>query len=540
MQYKTHPFPHQEKALERFKDSQFFGLFWEMGTGKSKTAIDIASYKYETGQIDRVIVVAPNSVHQQWIDEQFPAHCNVNYKGFTYHTDHSKRFEDALKAFFTSLDEGVFLPVLALHIEAFQYKTIEPLILRYCKGKRVFWVIDEATRIKNPKANCTQRITALRHVTNSSACVLTGTSLAKGPLGVWSIMEFLKKGLMGCSYTAFEKRHAVMKKMNLEFVKQGRTISYQKDVLINEDFFKRMKAVFEREKRNKGELRGADFQRIAFANNITMEDAIFIEKSSAFSRYKGIDKLKTMLSPVVSFLKKEECIELPEKVYKEVVLPLGKEQRRILKELQKYSVATYGNETLTIQHKVNLQIRGLQVCGGFFPKEVEGEERFICEPINEKNNKLEYIKDLIDELGDQSFIVWAVFVPELEMLCKELQPLVSTGLLYGGTDKGEREKVIEDFKAGKIQCLVANPQVGGYGLNFQNAGTQIWYSRNYSTEARLQAEDRSHRINVKNSPVYIDLVYDVAFEQDVLRVTKEGRDMNSYFNSKSVHDLLEV
>jgi len=35
------PYAHQVEAFERFKDSEFFGLFCDMGTGKSKIAIDI-------------------------------------------------------------------------------------------------------------------------------------------------------------------------------------------------------------------------------------------------------------------------------------------------------------------------------------------------------------------------------------------------------------------------------------------------------------------------------------------------------------------
>ena len=541
--FKTKPFPHQSEALDRFCKKPFFGLFWEMGTGKSKTAIDIAAYKYLNEQIDRVIVVAPNAVHQQWIDEQFPAHCCVPWKGFVYRTMHTKKYTKAMESFFETIaasDRDAFLPVLSVHIEAFQYEYVEPFIERFCKGARILWIVDEATRIKNPKALCTKRITRLRNTGSAQACVLTGTSLAKGPLGVWSIMEFLDRGIMGCTYTAFERKHSVLKKMSIDVKTRGGVTSFQKDVLINEAFFRRVKSALNRKRNEKGkELDGSDYQFIAMSFDLSMEDTLFIDKSSVFTRFKNIEPLKRQLSSVVAFLRKEECLQLPEKVYKEIVLPLGAEQKRILKELQRYAVATYGDEVLTVQHKVVLQTRGLQVCGGFFPQE-QKDGGTLCVPIHEKNAKLEYIKELIDELGEQQFIVWAVFVPEIKMLAENLKDLVSLGTLYGETEQKEREQTITAFKEGRIQCLVANPKVGGFGLNFQNAGAQIWYSRSYSTETRLQAEDRSHRINVTQSPVYIDLVYDVQFEKDVLRVTKEGRDMNAYFNSKTVKNLLEV
>ena len=69
---KTVPFDHQVTAYNRFKDSEYFALFADMGTGKSKIAIDIGAYKYNTGQIEAMLIIAPNNVHLQWEREQFP------------------------------------------------------------------------------------------------------------------------------------------------------------------------------------------------------------------------------------------------------------------------------------------------------------------------------------------------------------------------------------------------------------------------------------------------------------------------------------
>ena len=46
--YKSVPFDHQKKALEEGKDRINFAYFMEMGTGKTKVAIDNANYLYLT------------------------------------------------------------------------------------------------------------------------------------------------------------------------------------------------------------------------------------------------------------------------------------------------------------------------------------------------------------------------------------------------------------------------------------------------------------------------------------------------------------
>ena len=63
---KTKPFNHQAKALELGHKQRVFAYFMEMGTGKTKVAIDNSNYLYENGEINDVIVIAPNSVYRNW------------------------------------------------------------------------------------------------------------------------------------------------------------------------------------------------------------------------------------------------------------------------------------------------------------------------------------------------------------------------------------------------------------------------------------------------------------------------------------------
>lgn len=55
---------HQQYALDKYKDREFFGLLFPCGTGKSLTAIKIAEAK------DRpVLLIAPNALCKQWAEE---------------------------------------------------------------------------------------------------------------------------------------------------------------------------------------------------------------------------------------------------------------------------------------------------------------------------------------------------------------------------------------------------------------------------------------------------------------------------------------
>lgn len=55
---------HQQYCIDKYKDRPFFGLLFDMGLGKTLTAIKIAEEK------DRpVLIIAPNALCQQWEEE---------------------------------------------------------------------------------------------------------------------------------------------------------------------------------------------------------------------------------------------------------------------------------------------------------------------------------------------------------------------------------------------------------------------------------------------------------------------------------------
>lgn len=55
---------HQLYAVDKYKDKPFFGLLFDMGLGKSLTAIKIAEAKERP-----VLIIAPNALCEQWAEE---------------------------------------------------------------------------------------------------------------------------------------------------------------------------------------------------------------------------------------------------------------------------------------------------------------------------------------------------------------------------------------------------------------------------------------------------------------------------------------
>ena len=72
--FKTKPFKHQADALNESWAAEYYALFMEMGTGKSKVAIDNIGLLYEQGELDAALVIAPKGVYDNWVKGEFPAH----------------------------------------------------------------------------------------------------------------------------------------------------------------------------------------------------------------------------------------------------------------------------------------------------------------------------------------------------------------------------------------------------------------------------------------------------------------------------------
>ena len=86
---------HQIQALQRMAGRSSYALFMEQGTGKTWALLADAERLYAKGQIDCLLVVAPNGVHTNWINREIPAHIQGNIVARAIHQDTRSAFQAA-------------------------------------------------------------------------------------------------------------------------------------------------------------------------------------------------------------------------------------------------------------------------------------------------------------------------------------------------------------------------------------------------------------------------------------------------------------
>lgn len=203
--YKTTPYEHQRNALIKGAKELNFAYFLEMGTGKTKVAIDNVAYLYQEKLINTAIVIAPNSVYKNWIKEIETHSPITDYTMFIWKDDVKINYQ---------IDK---LNYVLMNIEALSHKSGFEFLLKLVidTGQKAMMIIDESTTIKNDKAKRSKNICKLSpHVKYKR--ILTGSPVTKSPLDLYQQCAFLSKDLLGYpSFVAFRARYAVMKQINM-------------------------------------------------------------------------------------------------------------------------------------------------------------------------------------------------------------------------------------------------------------------------------------------------------------------------------------
>lgn len=179
-----------------------FGLLFEMGCGKTLTAIAIAGAGYQMGKIDRLLIVAPTSVVAVW-PKELREYAKFKYTCKTLLGEKQQRIKQ--------IDDLLKFPFKALKIAVINYEsTWRPEILEKLKEFDADMVIaDESQRIKTYDAAQSKAMHELGDQARYKL-ILSGTPVQTVAIDIWSQYRFLDKSVFGENFFKFRGRYAIM------------------------------------------------------------------------------------------------------------------------------------------------------------------------------------------------------------------------------------------------------------------------------------------------------------------------------------------
>lgn len=452
---KTTPQKHQQEIYDKTRTHEYFAYFLEQGLGKTKIAIDVAFDLNRQKKISGVLVIAPNTVHLNWVILEMPKHAWFDVPMAYWKSNPRIKEKKLLKS---ALENDTHFTFVFMNTEAIRTPKGMSYAERFLESRDCLLVVDESTSIKNPRAKQTKAALKLSRKAKYRR-ILTGTPIAQGPLDLFSQIQFLSpKAIPITSYIAFKR----------SFAKEKLMVMGQRS-----------------------------FHKVV--------------------GYKNLDYLKKMIKPFSVRLTKDECTDLPDKVYSTHFVEMTKEQEALYKRIKDTSVAELTKErqvtgvvsaTSVIAAMVKLQ----QIACGF----VKDDNEVIHDIPNNRYDQLLFL--LSDE--SEKYVVWTTFVHTIQKIKKTLSDKygeASVVTFYGAVDSDKRNHAIKAFEQKpEVRFFVAN-RTASKGLTLTSSCRNIFFANGYNYEDRSQQEDRVHRIGQKRTCFYTDLIARNTLEENVLK-----------------------
>ena len=205
------------------------------------------------------------------------------------------------------------------------------------------------------------------------------------------------------------------------------------------------------------------------------------------------ERLAGKIAPYVYQVKKEECFDLPEKVYQKRWFSLTAKQKQDYQFVKEDLFSRFEEDNPDdfllfrlfnhLQHITCGQMKYLR-------------QYFYFQDISSKEQAL---LDELEMLAEKVMVV-AKYTFELDRLCTLIKD--RPVFRYYGDIRDDLSKFLKSENG----VLLANAKCIGYGLNLQECSTLFYYSNTFMYSERLQVEDRVYRYGQKKQVRILDFV----------------------------------
>jgi|TARA_R110002096_G_scaffold29553_1_gene89063 SNF2 family DNA or RNA helicase len=478
--FKLPPFNHQVDALDYGWDRTEFGLFMEMGTGKSKVLIDNMGMLYQAGEIDFALVLAPKGVYRNWVAKEIPEHMSddVPHRVIRWVSGPNKKQKEEMRSVQDDFDG---LTIFVMNVEAFSSlkgQTAGEWMGR-ALGSNGMIAIDESTTIKNHKAKRTKSLLKIAAKFKFRR-LLTGSPVTKSPMDIYSQCEFLRPGLLGFeSYYAFQGRYAVVQRKTMGM---------------------------------------AAFQQII--------------------GFRNLDELTKRIDQFSFRVLKKDCLDLPDKIYTARYVGMTKEQLDMYEQIRRHAmVLLESGEMSTAPAVITQMLRLQQIMSGHL-KTDDGEMLYF------PSKRMDALEEIINEHDGKAIIWsrFRHDIMGITKMLNDKFGQGCAASYFGDTSDEDRAAAVLNFQNPDhpLKYFVGNPSTAGYGLTLTEANLVVYYANDFNLETRVQSEDRAHRIGQKNNVTYIDLITEGSIDEQIVKALRAKIDIGAKVLGEDAKEWLSL
>lgn len=245
--------------------------------------------------------------------------------------------------------------------------------------------------------------------------------------------------------------------------------------------------------------------------------------------YKNLDQLAEKIHSVAFRVTKEECLDLPDKVYQNLYCEASPASRALYRELEEEMRVEIGeDDEIEVDRAVSLMMKLRQITGGIVRSSTNELHKVATE-------KVSVLKDFIEARDEDAkkMVIFVSFTQEMTVIGELLDSMgIGYLTLHGGTSDEERNTLEDTFKNdSRYDIVLIQISTGAEGLDFVAADTCIFYSPSFSFIHYWQACARIHRIGQDRTCLYVNLVMKDSVDEKIVEFLEKHEKMSQ--------DLLE-
>lgn len=208
-----------------------------------------------------------------------------------------------------------------------------------------------------------------------------------------------------------------------------------------------------------------------------------------------LDELRSELGVFMTYRRKEDELDLPERTDEDRLIELTPGQRKAYDELVATCMTELDDESfVAADDGLPMLIKLRQIATGL---------DLLSEDVHD-SSKLDVAYEMIQDNPDEQFVVFSWF----KGACGALAEMIGDEavVVHGDILQDKRDPIIDHWKAGGARILVCTISTMGESQNFQNANNAIFLDRSWNPSDNTQAEDRIYRMGQEQKVTITHLI----------------------------------
>jgi SNF2 family DNA or RNA helicase len=233
---------------------------------------------------------------------------------------------------------------------------------------------------------------------------------------------------------------------------------------------------------------------------------------------------KPVLDRLVLRRTKDDCLDLPEKTFSDVVVELPSWQRKLYDDMRDEMVCAIrdmsGAQYSAFASTALAQLTRLS--------QLASNPALLFPENNQTPAKFDVIDGVVADIMSvpgRKVIIWSTYIKNIEALRVRLATYGAVAI-YGGVEATERQEVANRFQNDpETRVLIANPAAAGTGFTLTAASYTIYESMSWRYDHYAQSQDRNHRIGQTQPVTYIRLLGADTIDEAVARALERKSGM---------------